>query len=86
MRRRVFFWWAREGRCVSTCFFFSIPDSTLVPLPRRYDRANREVAILCNHQKTVPKAFIQNFELLTKREALLAAQVAELRDMAERVS
>jgi hypothetical protein len=45
-----------------------------------YNRANREVAILCNHQRTVPKAFTEAWDKLTAREALLEKQVAELRE------
>lgn len=44
-----------------------------------YDRANREVAILCNHQRTVPKAFTENFAKLESRASLLKQQVEELR-------
>jgi len=32
-----------------------------------YDDANREVAILCNHQRTVPKSFEATFEKLNGR-------------------
>lgn len=51
-----------------------------------YDRANREVAILCNHQRTVPKAFFVAQEASRRKEALLIAQLIELKDMSERVS
>ena len=32
-----------------------------------YDAANREVAILCNHQRTVPKSFEATFAKLEER-------------------
>lgn len=32
-----------------------------------YDKANREVAILCNHQRTVPAKFKENFAKLEAR-------------------
>lgn len=44
-----------------------------------YNRANREVSILCNHQRTVPKSFAATFGKLQDRVALLTKQVAELR-------
>lgn len=50
-----------------------------------YNRANREVAILCNHQRTVPKAFEKTWEKMTSREALLLRQVEELEAMAKDV-
>ena len=47
-----------------------------------YDRANREVAILCNHQRTVPKAFTENYSKLEERLSLMNKQLEELRAMA----
>lgn len=44
-----------------------------------YNRANREVAILCNHQRTVPKGFAANMSKLSDRVALLEKQVKDLR-------
>ena len=32
-----------------------------------YNRANREVAILCNHQRTVPKGFQEQFDKMQSR-------------------
>jgi DNA topoisomerase-1 len=46
-----------------------------------YNRANREVAILCNHQRTVPKAFAAAWEKLTLKENLLKTQLDELQAM-----
>lgn len=44
-----------------------------------YNRANRAVAILCNHQRSVPKTFAKSMENLqkkieTKRESILEAE------------
>ena len=46
-----------------------------------YNRANREVAILCNHQKTVSKSYEASYAKLEERERLLERQIAELRAM-----
>ena len=51
------------------------------PQVLEYNRANREVAILCNHQRTVPRAFAENWEKLVGRDALLEKQLEELREM-----
>lgn len=51
-----------------------------------YNRANREVAILCNHQRTVPKAFEKTWEKLILKEALMVTQLDELRAMRPRVA
>jgi DNA topoisomerase-1 len=32
-----------------------------------YNRANREVAILCNHQRSVPKNFNQQIERMDEK-------------------
>lgn len=50
-----------------------------------YNRANREVAILCNHQRTVPRAFQENWDKLVGREALLEKQIAELKEQLAQV-
>jgi hypothetical protein len=50
-----------------------------------YNRANREVAILCNHQRTVPKAFEKAWDKLTAKETLLLRQVEELEEMGAKV-
>lgn len=51
-----------------------------------YNRANREVAILCNHQRTVPKSFQATFEKLESRQKLLQSQVEELKEMEKLLS
>ena len=43
-----------------------------------YNEANRKVAILCNHQKTVSKAFTANLEKMRDKEMLLQIQIQEL--------
>ena len=48
-----------------------------------YNRANREVAILCNHQRTVPKSFEAAYQKLEDREKMLLSQIDELRGMVE---
>jgi DNA topoisomerase I len=36
-----------------------------------YNRANREVAILCNHQRTVPKGFQEQFDKMQSKVRML---------------
>ena len=46
-----------------------LADIAVLELPNakknEYDRANREVAILCNHQRTVSKSFQATFDKMT---------------------
>jgi DNA topoisomerase-1 len=51
---------------------------------RIYNDANRTVAILCNHQRTVTKAAEGNIEKLGAYLALLKEQLGELNDMLAR--
>jgi DNA topoisomerase-1 len=44
-----------------------------------YNRANREVAILCNHQRTVPKSMIMALEKMTEKEVLMKSQLEDLK-------
>eukprot|EP01138_Halocafeteria_seosinensis_P016337 gb/GECG01016668.1/.p1 GENE.gb/GECG01016668.1/~~gb/GECG01016668.1/.p1 ORF type:complete len:791 (+),score=179.03 gb/GECG01016668.1/:1-2373(+) len=44
-----------------------------------YDRANRAVAILCNHQRTPPKSFEQTYQRLANRVELTEKQVKDLK-------
>lgn len=39
------------------------------------------MSILCNHQRSVPKAFAENFKKLQKRADLLDRQIKELKKM-----
>ncbi|PAA83351.1 hypothetical protein BOX15_Mlig010726g2, partial [Macrostomum lignano] len=43
------------------------PDEPLAAKILAYNRANREVAILCNHQRAVPKTFEKSMENLSKK-------------------
>ena len=40
----------------------SVPELVLA-----YNRANRQAAILCNHQRTVPKSFDASMSKMTER-------------------
>jgi len=42
-----------------------------------YNRANREVAVLCNHQKSLPKTHTQQMERLTQKKDLLQEELDE---------
>ena len=44
-----------------------------------YNNANREVSILCNHQRSVPKGFAASFEKLTETLKQKKRQLKELR-------
>ena len=44
-----------------------------------YNNANREVSILCNHQRSVPKGFAASFEKLTTKLKQKKKQLKELR-------
>ena len=46
----------------------------------RYNAANRQVAILCNHQKTVSKSAETMFENLGEKLAILKRQKAQLNE------
>nr|SVE91634.1 EOG090X0296 [Daphnia sinensis] len=55
------------------------PNSSVTEKILAYNRANRAVAILCNHQRAVPKTFAKSMENLqkkidTKREAIQEAE------------
>ncbi|KAI1285293.1 DNA topoisomerase 1 [Halotydeus destructor] len=59
---------------MKSCDETSIPEKLLA-----YNRANRAVAILCNHQRTVPKAFDKQMENLRikineKKDLIIAAE------------
>ena len=43
-----------------------------------YNKANREVAILCNHQKTVSKAFEAGYESMQGKLELMKSQLSTL--------
>ncbi|RYH31084.1 hypothetical protein EON65_03515 [archaeon] len=48
------------------------------PFASRYNAANRQVAILCNHQRTVSKAQESMFENLNEKLSMLKEQRGEL--------
>ena len=50
-----------------------------------YNDANRKVAILCNHQRTVPKGFEAQLEKLNSQHEQLISQLKELENMEIRV-
>ena len=52
---------------------FSIPEKIV-----RFNAANRQVAILCNHQKTVSKAAETMFENLNEKLEILKKQRSQL--------
>lgn len=50
-----------------------------------YNEANRKVAILCNHQRTVSAKFNESFAKMQGKRDLLQRQVAELEKMVKRI-
>ena len=50
-----------------------------------YNEANRKVAILCNHQKTVSKAFNENMEKMGEKVEIYKQQIEELKTDVRRV-
>lgn len=58
------------------------PEGTSVEeMVLQYNDANREVAILCNHQRSLPKNWDQNNAKKRERLELLQRQTDELRQM-----
>lgn len=59
------------------------PDGTMEPAPKviTYNDANRKVAILCNHQRTVPKSFDTTLEKMAAQLEQLKQQLGELKQM-----
>lgn len=43
-----------------------------------YNRANREVAVLCNHQRAVPKTYEQSMEKLKIKKKEKKAEIKEI--------
>lgn len=54
-----------------------LDDSSIPDLLLSYNRANRQVAILCNHQRSVPKSHEKSMENLA---AKIEAKKAELKE------
>eukprot|EP00005_Dracoamoeba_jomungandri_P011673 CAMPEP_0174268078 /NCGR_PEP_ID=MMETSP0439-20130205/36049_1 /TAXON_ID=0 /ORGANISM="Stereomyxa ramosa, Strain Chinc5" /LENGTH=864 /DNA_ID=CAMNT_0015356025 /DNA_START=72 /DNA_END=2666 /DNA_ORIENTATION=- len=61
------------------------PDLTLAEKILFYNRANREVAILCNHQRSLPKQFDTQMDKLDTLINDIAAEKKELRKRLKRV-
>jgi Eukaryotic DNA topoisomerase I, catalytic core len=61
--------------CIDACVHLSLFTLQVV----EYNNANREVAILCNHQRTVSGAMMKNFENLQERLDTIKAQRNELK-------
>ena len=58
---------------------------TTAQMKNAYDDANRKVAILCNHQRTVSKAQEAGLDVLRERLELLRRQKNELTDIRKKV-
>lgn len=56
------------------------PSLTLDARKAIYDRANKEVAVLCNHQRAVPKAHEGQLERIRLRVDALEAELRELEE------
>lgn len=52
-------------------------EDSLVCKVLAYNRANRAVAVLCNHQRAIPKTFEESMQTLQKKIETKKAQVAE---------
>ncbi|GAA28973.2 DNA topoisomerase 1 [Clonorchis sinensis] len=50
-----------------------------------YNRANRAVAVLCNHQRAVPKSFAKSMENLQKKIDAKRDQIAEITNEAKQI-
>ena len=55
------------------------PDGTVLQKKAAYDAANKEVAVLCNHQKGVSKAHDAQMEKLEDKRKAMAKELASLR-------
>ncbi|UYV76957.1 TOP1 [Cordylochernes scorpioides] len=53
----------------------SLPEKLLA-----YNRANRAVAVLCNHQRSVPKAFAKQMESLQAKINNTKNQICEIKE------
>ncbi|KAI7840141.1 hypothetical protein COHA_006180, partial [Chlorella ohadii] len=54
------------------------PEETVEGRKAEYDRANKEVAILCNHQRSVPKGHQGQMEKLQEKLAAIQEEIDEL--------
>jgi DNA topoisomerase-1 len=59
-------------------------EDTIDAKKAEYDRANKEVAILCNHQRSVPKGHTNQMEKMQEKMALLQSELCEMMDELKR--
>lgn len=55
-------------------------EETVEAKKAEYDRANKEVAILCNHQRSIPKGHTNQMEKLQEKLAVLQHELQSLMD------
>lgn len=60
----------------------NIPNTEQV---RIYNEANRTVAVLCNHQRTVPKGHDDSVEKIQLKLNLLQSQIIDLKEMLSKI-
>ncbi len=58
-------------------FFAPVLRQAVRRLHLQYDEANKQVAILCNHQKGVSKSFDASMGKLQEKKAALQAEMAD---------
>lgn len=46
------------------CFYFFPAEDNVAGKLLSYNRANRAVAVLCNHQRSIPKTFARSMQVL----------------------
>lgn len=54
-----------------TCILHCVEDDNVAEKLLSYNRANRAVAVLCNHQRSVPKNFSKQMEGLAKKVSFI---------------
>lgn len=66
-----------QGKIINMYLFVCLAKEDVNDKILAYNRANRQVAILCNHQRAVPKTFEQSMENMNKKLQDKRAQIAE---------
>ncbi|KAF8567646.1 hypothetical protein P879_04197 [Paragonimus westermani] len=61
------------------------PNDTVQAKVLAYNRANRAVAVLCNHQRAVPKSFAKSMENLQKKIDAKRDQISEITNEAKQI-
>ena len=62
------------------------PEGTTIDeMVTQYNDANRQVAILCNHQRSLPKNWEENTAKKKEKLEIMKKQVEELKEMLEKV-